>query len=69
MAEPNETNITEITIQPDGRVYVFGLSRPVLEVLATLPAVDPWPRRLLEQLPPTNQTPEMSTRRAAEERA
>jgi hypothetical protein len=29
----DETVLTEITIQPDGRVYVFGASREVLEVL------------------------------------
>lgn len=32
----DETAITEITIQPDGRVYVFGTSRQVLEVLENL---------------------------------
>ena len=37
----DETHVTEITIQPDGRVYVFGLSRPVLELLATLRPDDP----------------------------
>ncbi len=29
----DETLITEITLQADGRVYVFGLSRDVLEIL------------------------------------
>ena len=32
----DETNITEITIQPDGRIYVFGLSRQVLQILENL---------------------------------
>jgi hypothetical protein len=32
----DETNLTEITIQPDGRVFVFGASRPILDVLAGL---------------------------------
>jgi hypothetical protein len=32
----DETTITEITIQPDGRIYVFGTSRQVLEVLENL---------------------------------
>lgn len=36
----DETQLTEITIRPDGRVYVFGMSRPVLEVLALLPQHD-----------------------------
>ena len=31
-----ETTLTEITIQPDGRIYVFGASRPVLEVLESI---------------------------------
>ena len=29
----DETAITDITIGPDGRVYIFGASMPVLEVL------------------------------------
>lgn len=33
---PEETRISEITIQPDGRVYVFGTSRKVLELLEVL---------------------------------
>jgi hypothetical protein len=39
----DETTITEITIQPDGRIYVFGTSRQVLDVLADL---DPRPSKL-----------------------
>jgi hypothetical protein len=31
-----EAMITEITIAPDGRVFVFGLSRGVLEMLASI---------------------------------
>jgi hypothetical protein len=38
---PEETCITEITIQPDGRIYVFGTSRKVLEVLEVLQPNDP----------------------------
>ena len=29
----DETRITEITLQPDGRIFVFGLSREVLALL------------------------------------
>lgn len=29
--------VSEVTILPDGRVYLFGLTRPMLDVLATLP--------------------------------
>jgi hypothetical protein len=32
----DETNMTEITIQPDGRVYIFGTSRQVLDILVDL---------------------------------
>jgi hypothetical protein len=37
----DDVPLTEITIQPDGRVYVQGLSREVLEVLVTLQPDDP----------------------------
>ena len=55
--QPDE-NTTEITIQPDGRIYVQGLSREVLEILGTLQPDDPRLRRLREhvgrQQPPAN---------------
>ena len=41
----DETSLTEITIGPDGRVFVFGASRQVLEALNQLAFVD----TLLEQ--------------------
>jgi hypothetical protein len=47
--EVDETNLTEITILPDGRVYVFGLSREVLEVLHALQGDDPRIQGLLER--------------------
>lgn len=43
----DESRITEITIQPDGRVYVFGTSRQVLEVLEVLHPGDEKLLRLL----------------------
>jgi hypothetical protein len=43
----DETDVTEITILPDGRVYVFGLSGQVLEVLQTLQTGDERVQRLL----------------------
>jgi hypothetical protein len=43
----DDSAFTELLIQPDGRVFVFGLSRPVLEVLGTLTTND---RRLRELL-------------------
>lgn len=36
MQTTDETAITEITIEPDGRIFVFGMSREVLELLATI---------------------------------
>ncbi|HEY1785511.1 MAG TPA: hypothetical protein VGG30_08180 [Pirellulales bacterium] len=57
----DETAITEITIQPDGRIYVFGLSLEVAAALAGLcPAGHPVGRLVAtfakqhapEQLPP-----------------
>ena len=36
MIEDDETAITEITIQPDGRIFVFGLSLEVAQALAGL---------------------------------
>src|SRR5881394_2734679 len=39
----DETSMTELTIDPDGRVFVFGASRGVLEVLETL---DPHDQRI-----------------------
>ena len=46
----DETTITEITIQPDGRIYVFGTSRQVLEVLENLRPDDPRLRLRLGQV-------------------
>ncbi|HZZ41766.1 MAG TPA: hypothetical protein VFE58_02415 [Tepidisphaeraceae bacterium] len=56
----NSAPITEITIQPDGRIYVQGLSRDLIQILATLQPDDPHIQNLLqhlqnlESLPPTN---------------
>jgi len=49
-AVDDETHVTEISIGPDGRVYVFGLSRPVLEILATLQPDDAKLARLLKHV-------------------
>ena len=46
-AVADETLVTEITLQPDGRVYVFGASREVLAILAEL---QPHDARLLTLL-------------------
>jgi len=43
----NEKNVTELTIAPDGRIFVFGTSRQILEVLAALQPADEKLQRLL----------------------
>lgn len=50
MANPDETTLTEITILPDGRIYVFGLSQPVLEVILELQPSNQRLQRLHAQL-------------------
>jgi hypothetical protein len=39
-----------ITIQPDGRIHLFGITRAAVEVLASLPCGDPVMRRRLERM-------------------
>jgi hypothetical protein len=46
----DETGVTELTIAPDGRVFVFGTSRPILEVLEALQPRDAKLRNLLEHV-------------------
>ncbi len=50
MTKDDETAISEITILPDGRVYVFGMSLQVLEVLQSLEPNDPRLRQLQKHL-------------------
>ena len=45
-----EPATTDITITPDGRVFVFGLSRPVLEICRALNPRDEVLQRRLERL-------------------
>ncbi len=47
----DETSMTEITIADDGRVFVFGLSREVLEVLLELCPHETSLLQRLERLP------------------
>jgi hypothetical protein len=49
VAGEDETTLSEITILPDGRVYVFGMSLQVLELLETLHVSEPRVRALLER--------------------
>ena len=46
----NEKNISELTISPDGRVFAFGASRGVLEVLSALAPDDQRIRRMLDRV-------------------
>ena len=39
-----------ITIQPDGRVHLFGITRAAVEVLASIPCGDPVMRRRLGRM-------------------
>jgi hypothetical protein len=47
---PDENTLSEINILPDGRIYVFGTSREVLEVLETLTSRNERVQRLLESV-------------------
>jgi hypothetical protein len=59
-----ETFVTEITIDPDGRVFAFGTSRGVLELLASL---DPSSQQVKHLIARTNNldTHDVQTRVAA----
>jgi len=45
----DETELSEITIQPDGRVYVFGASLPILQILQSLQPNDARVSAILKQ--------------------
>lgn len=49
-AAVDESAESEITILPDGRVCAFGITRPVAELLASLPTADERMRRLLDRI-------------------
>ena len=46
----NEKNVSELSISPDGRVFAFGASRGVLEVLSALEPHDQRIRRMLDRV-------------------
>jgi len=68
MPDSNETAITEITIATDGRIYVFGLSKEVLGILASIcpdiPVVEDRVRRVFgpDQARQTNHSTSVSVR-------
>jgi len=49
-ATVDESAESEITIMPDGRVCAFGITRPVAELLASLPTADERMTRLLDRI-------------------
>jgi hypothetical protein len=50
LPDNDESSISEITILPDGRIYVFGMSRQVLEVIESFQVDDPRVRRLSQHV-------------------
>jgi len=46
----DETQLSEISILPDGRVCIFGASRQVIDAVAALNPSDPAIRRRVERL-------------------
>jgi hypothetical protein len=56
-SEPEPVDLSAestLTIQPDGRIFAFGITRPLVELLAAIPTADDRARRLLETLPVTD---------------
>ena len=52
----DESTLSEITIGPDGRVYVFGPSLGILELLETLAPTDERLQNILSQVRKTEDT-------------
>ncbi len=50
MGEHDDGSLSEITILPDGRVFIFGMTLPLLETLAALPTREGRWQALLEQV-------------------
>ena len=44
----DESAECEIAILPDGRIYAFGITRPIVEVLSAIPTGDDSMRKRLE---------------------
>ena len=61
MAAEDETAITEITIGPDGRIHVFGLSLEVAQVLAGLCPAEHAISRLVARFTESAQSVEKSS--------
>jgi hypothetical protein len=48
--EVDESAESEVTIFPDGRIYAFGITPTLVELLATIPMKDDRARQLLGRL-------------------
>ena len=46
----DESTESEITIQPDGRIFAFGITKSLATVLRTIPMADNRMKRLLERI-------------------
>ncbi len=55
-AAADESAESEITIQPDGRVFAFGITKPMAAVLATIPTSDERMKNLLRRIGGLNGT-------------
>jgi hypothetical protein len=49
-ASVDESTESEITIQPDGRIFAFGITKSLATVLHTIPMADNRMKRLLERI-------------------
>ncbi len=68
MESDDETTLSEIMILPDGRIYVFGMSEKLLEVMQAFQADEPRIKGLLnrararlKESPTLNQLPSTSS--------
>lgn len=58
MNESDDGTLSEIIILPDGRVYIFGMTLPLLETLAALPTREGhWQALLAQYHPSTSAVP------------
>lgn len=53
MGEFDDGTLSEITILPDGRIYLFGMTLPLLEMLAALPTRESQWKTLLARTQPS----------------
>jgi hypothetical protein len=66
VTDVDESNLSEITILPDGRVYAFGITRQVTELLESLDSRPSAPDRLPPATDVSVRTVENRSRRPKE---